>query len=571
MSPEAAKGDVALCFPNTRAIARNNLGYLIVRSMLLSMDFVRLHEFWLSGGEGGGSLASTPGAPPLSRCGIVLFSVSYEGDLPNVMKMLSQGGLSQLSIDREADDPPVCGGGAAVAINPAPFAGVFDFIVHGEAEAVLPVLMDRWRPALEGETRIAVDEIERLPFVISTPSVMQRVWRKGPGGLHARSCLNSFGLFRATESITPQAARKYDPEDLFGPCDGKVLPGEASMGMMLDFKGLGRITPPQADVGAQPSLHVHRLQGKRAFSAHVLAEVERGCRRACVFCAASTIYSPRRTVDLNDLGEVILRESHAGETVGLLGLSPAEVEGIDRLARRLKNEGRRVALGSLPPALTQDRIAAEIAAASGTKTATIAPEVGSERLRFALGKPFPDDEIVSFASRLARSGVKQIRCYFIIGLPGERDEDVRSIGVLLRRLREACPSSTSLAATLNPFVPMPRTPLQWAAAPRESLLRRRVQMVRVSCPDGVRLKVKSLKAARWHALLARGDYRWATFLSKWPGGISGGLRWWGLQRSDVLGPIEPGAPTPWDYLGAPEEPELHLKRWRKYAREVGLE
>jgi len=64
----------------------------------------------------------------------------------------------------------------------------------------------------------------------------------------------------------------------------------------------------------------------------------------------------------------------------------------------------------------------------------IAPEAGSERLRRIVRKAYKEEEILGAVRTLAENGITQIKCYFMIGLPFETDEDVKAIPLLAKRI-----------------------------------------------------------------------------------------------------------------------------------------
>lgn len=91
-----------------------------------------------------------------------------------------------------------------------------------------------------------------------------------------------------------------------------------------------------------------------------------------------------------------------------------------------------------------------------TKSVRIGVEGLSERMRAAVGKPVPNDGLLDVTARLLGAGVG-VRWFFIVGLPGETDDDYAEMRALVRRLSELPKGCVIL--NFHAFVPMPATPL----------------------------------------------------------------------------------------------------------------
>ena len=72
--------------------------------------------------------------------------------------------------------------------------------------------------------------------------------------------------------------------------------------------------------------------------------------------------------------------------------------------------------------------------AGGTRSVTVAPEAGSERLRRVINKNLTEAEILRAAEWLVGGGVDALKLYVMVGLPTETDEDVDAIVGLVERL-----------------------------------------------------------------------------------------------------------------------------------------
>ncbi len=538
---------VALGYPNTRTVAAGNLGFQILTRALAGIPRLRLERFYLPD-TGAPRLATDQAGPGparlLASSDLVLLSVSFEGDAPAVPFLLQAGGLPAFAAQRRSGHPLVIGGGAAVMINPEPLAAFFDLFLIGEAEAIvfqLVAMLGQMRRAPRPEVVAALDE--GLPGALAPGRRLHRIWTAGPAGLDAD---------RLAEC--PAGAAGLEPRDSEAHASSApVAPDRHVRRVVWDAfgrEGSGVRVAPEAGIGQS-----------------YLLELARGCHRRCRFCAAARIYAPLRECP----AEVLLARGRAeierGETVGLLSLSAGDYRDLECLTNGLAELDLRLSLSSLPASFMRPAVAARLVA-GGTRTATLAPETGTERLRALAGKPMGDEAILRAAAMLADAGLERLRTYFIIGLPFEEDTDVAGIGALLGRLRERLAGRCELAATVNAFVPKPRTPFQWAPMAPLGLLRARAGLLRRSAPRGVRLRIKSFREARLQALLTRGDVTWGPLLARMAAervGVREALRRHEPTTDALLGPVRVGAGLPWDSLLDSEERALLAREWLSLA------
>jgi len=516
---------VALGYPNHPALAEGNLGFRAVSQLLASRGDIALESFFPS--PPGGRVRTRPSGAKLTATDLVLISISYEGDTPQVPAMLDAGGLPPRAADRREGHPLVVGGGALVMINPEPLAAFFDLFLIGEAEAMLEAFLARLH-ALRGASRQElIGGLESLAFALAPGRRGHRLWVAGPQGLRADRI----------ESIHDEAARDPDEPLQPAPWDG--------FGSQASGARVGKGTP---------------------LGPAYLVELARGCPRSCRFCAASRIYAPLRECPADVILDHVDRRVEPGETVGLLALSAGDYRQMEQLSSSLRRRGLRMAISSLPPTFSRTEAAREFIR-SGSRTLTIAPETGSDALRARIGKHLRNDRILESARMLAAAGLRRLRTYFIIGLPGEREEDIAEIGRLLGLLRRELAAGCVLTATVNAFVPKPRTPFQWASMAPEGLLRERARQLRAELPAGVKLRIKSFREARFQALVTRGDVAWGERLVKI--GIEGVglkklLKEEGWDAAGLTGRVDPNGPLPWEYLLTPPIRRRLEEEWRRH-------
>jgi radical SAM superfamily enzyme YgiQ (UPF0313 family) len=365
-------------------------------------------------------LYTLEGGAPVSAARLVAFSLSYEPDLLHLVRMLDLAGIPRRAADRGERDPLVAAGGVCAAMNPAPLAPFVDLVFVGDAEVVLPraldLIFDR-----RGSSRLEL--LEQL---------------SGLEGLLVPALPPSRPVARL--SAGPVSARR----------------------------------PPAHSVLVTP---------KTEFGSMLLAETGRGCPWHCRFCLVGCGMGRPLWSDAGLLRRTILDLPREGwNRVGLVASSAANHPQLDEICRLALEDGIPVSLPSLRASSTGDRLLQALAA-SGQKTVTIAPEAGSARLRALVGKREKEEDYFEFIRRLGTvrgRPFRRLKLYFIIGLPGEREDDVREIARLSAELARAAARlvpGLTVAAAAKPFVPRPHTPFQWAPMLPPAELKSRIRLL----------------------------------------------------------------------------------------------
>src|SRR5690606_4986585 len=199
-------------------------------------------------------------------------------------------------------------------------------------------------------------------------------------------------------------------------------------------------------------------------------EVMRGCTQGCRFCQAGYWYRPNRELNPDDAVELARKGLDAtGEReLGLLSLSTADYGQVERVLDHLIEDesfdGTDVSLPSLRANSYGQGIARKAAALSGGKSATFAPETGSERIRRMINKTISDRDMYEAAEGVFASGLHNIKLYTMIGFPTENLDDMEAFCGLIRNLHAIAkkhnPRNT-VHANIGILVPKPFTPMQW--------------------------------------------------------------------------------------------------------------
>jgi radical SAM superfamily enzyme YgiQ (UPF0313 family) len=503
-NPPGGRLSVALVYPNTYRQAMSNLGFLTVYHLLNSRDDTRCERFFLPDPEDlvehrrtGYPLFSLETGTFLADFDLVAFSVSFENDYLNLPILFELARLPLFAADRDERAPLLLCGGVCAFLNPEPLAEIFDAFAVGEAE----VLLDPLIGALQASA--GAGRVELLRRLAQLP------------GLYVPSLYDVD--YHADRTVAACRPREGAPARV-----RRQWLAELDASPSRSF-----VETPEAEFG---DMH--------------LTEVSRGCSRGCRFCAAGYLYLPPRERSLeNLLGQLEEGLCRRGK-VGLVGAAVSDHSAFAELEGAILERGAAVSVSSLRlDALGEAEVAA--LAASGHRTAAIAPEAGSQRLRDLINKGLDEGQILRSVTLLAEGGIPNLKLYFLIGLPTETGADIEELLALTARIREIWLAAGRKAGRLgtvtlsvNPFIPKPATPLQWAAMAGERELERTMRRLRsaVARMPNTAVAFEPLREALLQGLLARGDRRLGRLLPPLAAGkgLKGACREGGLDPAFYL-------------------------------------
>ncbi|MCY4545303.1 MAG: radical SAM protein [Gemmatimonadetes bacterium] len=585
--PDGKAVRIALVYPNTYYLGMSNLGFqTIYRHLNERVDVVCERAFLPEPSDleilsrSRKPLVTLETGLPLGSCDIVAFSVSFENDYPNLIRILELARIPVLSANRTHYDPVVLIGGAITYINPEPLAEFADAMIIGDGEEAAYAYIDRYIEdrGLGRERHLAGAMALAGMYV---PSLQQTAPgdREGPpaSGPAADSGCEAEDA-RPTADAGPAADTR--PAADAGPaadsgCETAAFDAELAPAGRIANAPAGRIAKQQVRDFEDYPAHSAVLTPDTEFGDMLLIEISRGCPRRCRFCAVSYVYPKFRALKPETILDVIraknatlARDGQEGlKAVGLVSSAMCDYPHLDELCAGLEETGLRVGVSSVRVDLVPDSLL-RLMLKTGLRTMTIAPEAGSERLRKAINKPISSEEILTGARRILEKGIKHLKVYYMVGLPTETDADVEELIDMTRqlaRLQRACGEPGGrLRLSINPFVPKALTPFQWSpmASPRE--VKRKLNHIKKALrgTPGVDVKHESLKSAYFEAILSRGGRELSGFLMETVRRDGDWKRAAAETETDIsryLGDMADMQSLPWDFIST--EKEHHRLQW----------
>ena len=574
---------IALVYPNTYYLGMSNLGFQTIYRHLNERDDVVCERAFLPEpsdlevlSKSRKPLVTLETGLPLGSCDIVAFSVSFENDYPNLIRILELARIPVLSANRTHYDPVVLIGGAITYINPEPLAEFADAMIIGDGEEAAYAYIDRYIEdrGLDRERHLAGTMALAGMYV---PSLQQASTgdlegppTSGPAvdsGCEAEDARPAADAGQAADSGCETAAFDAEPAPA-----GRIA--NAPAGRIANAPA-GRIAKQQVRDFEDYPAHSAVLTPDTEFGDMLLIEISRGCPRRCRFCAVSYVYPKFRALKPETILDVIraknatlARDGQEGlKAVGLVSSAMCDYPHLDELCAGLEETGLRVGVSSVRVDLVPDSLL-RLMLKTGLRTMTIAPEAGSERLRKAINKPISSEEILTGARRILEKGIKHLKVYYMVGLPTETDADVEELIEMTRqlaRLQRACGEPGGrLRLSINPFVPKALTPFQWSpmASPRE--VKRKLNHIKKALrgTPGVDVKHESLKSAYFEAILSRGGRELSGFLMETVRRDGDWKRAAAETETDIsryLGDMADMQSLPWDFIST--EKEHHRLQW----------
>lgn len=452
MLPRPLKGrqefSVSWAYPNSYAVGMAGLGYQLIWWLFEQNPDIAVRRVFTDVQEEGWESSELFG-----------FTLSWELDYANVLALLEKAGCHLLSEERELDEPLIFGGGPVLGANPEPFADFFDVILLGDAEVMIPCLLEAWKSA-----RRLPDRKSRLEYLsrfdgIYVPSLYKFAYRER-GPIEAINALASAPAIVRKQTFTA-------PDDYVA--HSVLLAPEGSWGNKF------------------------------------LVELVRSCPQECRFCLASYLTRPFRAANLDTVMQKIELALGYTKQIGILGPSVTEHPQFSRLAEYLISRGdAEVSVASIRMD-TIDPLILKMLVALGQRSVTVALESGSERLRGIMKKNLSEAEIWQGMDLIAGCGLEGVKFYGIVGLPGEIQEDIDETVRLLCQIKKTY-RRLRIVFGISSFVPKAQTPFQWAARDRQSAQKTEYIRKRLA-KNGIDVRPESHNWSDVQTFLSRADRR----------------------------------------------------------------
>lgn len=449
--PESNAIPIIFAFPNEYSVGITSLGYQVVWATLAMRSDLQVSRLFTDINE-----------PLPKQAELFGFSLSWELDYVNIFDILESWEIPIRAKNRCGKNYPIIfGGGPVFTANPEPFADFFDVILLGDGENLLGYFIEAYKEVRGAEKQVQLKRLSQVPGVY-IPS-----------------------LYEVTYEGTNGAIKSIEPIDKDIPA---VLQKQTYRGNSLSASTV--------------------VTEKAAWENIFMVEVVRSCPEMCRFCLASYLTLPFRSASLEgSLIPAIARGLTVTKRLGLLGASVTqhpEFESLLDYLSQSKYDDIRLSIASVRTNTVTEKLA-KILANRDTKSITIAIESGSDRLRRIINKKLENEEIIQAAINAKAGGLKGIKFYGMVGLPGEESEDLDATVEMILTLKKAVPG-LRLSLGCSTFVPKSHTPFQWFGVNYRS--EKRLKFLEKNLRSkGIDFRPESYKWSVIQGLISRGDRR----------------------------------------------------------------
>ncbi|WP_409200753.1 radical SAM protein [Methanobrevibacter sp. DSM 116169] len=382
---------IALSYPNIYKTAMSSLGFQLMYNLINEREDSWCERIVYP------EKRTIESNSPLKGFNIISFSLQYEQDYFNVLKILEYSDIPLRREDRNENHPLIIAGGPCATANPLPLTDFIDLFIIGEGETTINNFLDCYKK-------------------IDNPH-------------------NNIKEFSKIEGVYVSSENNH-----------------TKINIMDNLNSIYHNTHPLI-------VETEDENYKPVFQNTILLNVSRGCTRGCRFCMSSYLYRPLREVSLKKLFEIAekSRENTGFNKVTLIGSAVGDYSKLNELIKGLKNRNFEVSTPSLRLE-SLNRKTLENLKNSGLRTLTIAPE-SIYSLRKSINKDISNEKIEEVVKNAIDLKLK-IKFYFLIGLPNEGEEEIKELCEYITKLN-SYGNTHLMSFSINPTIPKPHTPLQW--------------------------------------------------------------------------------------------------------------
>ena len=474
----------AFAFPDMYEIGMSNLGIKILYGILNSLDYVWCERTFAPAADMAEQLRQNnldlyalESGDSLKDFDFIGFTLQYELSYSNILYMLKLANIPALSSERVENSPIIIGGGPC-AYNPEPLADFFDLFVIGDGEEVIVELMELYRDHKNKNH----GKIKKSEFL--------------------RDCAKIEGVY------VPSVGTRYIVSETNAISEPDAIYGVPTIKKRI-VKNFDAAYAPVAPV--VPNIEVVHDR--------ITLEVFRGCIRGCRFCQAGFIYRPTRERSAEKLNQIALETyDNTGYTeISLASLSISDYANLTDLTDKLTCWTDKLNINLSLPSMRIDAFSQELLdKTSGVRqtTLTFAPEAGSQRMRDVINKNLSEQEIEETIKLAFNSGRSSVKLYFMIGLPGETDEDIieianlakKAVGLFYKRENKQKNKGVTVTVSVASFVPKCHTPFCFEAQNSYDELIRKQRLLRDEINSNkIKYNYHDAKISKLEAVFARGD------------------------------------------------------------------
>ena len=377
-----------LCYPNVYQTAMSSLGYNILYDMINQRKDTWCERIIFP------NIKSYESNTSLKNFDIISFSLQFEEDYKNVLKMLKKSEIPLKREERDKTHPLIIAGGPCPTANPMPLSDYIDLFIIGEGEHILNKILDNYLISSNLESFLKIDSVY-IP--------------------------------------------KYN--------------NKTKINIIKNMDEIHHITKPILSKSTDNNY-------QSVFNNTIMLNVSRGCTRGCRFCMAGYIYRPMRQTSCEKLVEIAVenRKNTGLNKVTLIGASISDYNELEKLIKELEHEKFQISTPSLRiDSLTPETL--QIIKKSGAKTITLAIE-SIPHLRKVINKEISDEKIFNILQNAIELNFN-IKIYFLIGIPGENNDDIYELCNYLKKIANLHNNIKKIKFSINPLIPKPQTPLQW--------------------------------------------------------------------------------------------------------------